>query len=137
MQKKFLGFFLMLIIGLLPFAKVANAQSQSKDVENVAKIKAEVAKRGTGEKARVKIKLLSGNEVKGFISQAGANIFTVTDEKSGQQTEISYGEVSKVKGRGLSTGAKIGIFAAIGVGALVILAAAVAHGIRNIRPFEQ
>jgi flagellar biosynthesis/type III secretory pathway ATPase len=111
---------LALMLMLLPFRQMAHAQQSSKIVEETAKAKAEVAKRGTGDKARVTVRLRDGGEVKGYISQADQDKFTIINEKTSQRSDIAYSEVKKVKGRGgLSKGAKIGIFAAIGAGAIV------------------
>jgi hypothetical protein len=41
-------------------------------------------------------------------------------EKTGTQKEISYADVTKVKGRGLSKGAKFGILTGIISGAVII-----------------
>jgi hypothetical protein len=87
--------------------------------EQSAKFKSEVQKRGTGEQARVKITLRDQTEVKGYISQIGAESFQVTDNKSGRTTTIAYQEVRKLRKPGLSTGAKIAIAAGVGVGIAV------------------
>ena len=81
-----------------------------------AKVKADVAKRGTGEKARVVVKLQDGSKLKGHVSQAGNDSFTLTDSKSGQTRTLSYNDVAQIKEPGgLPLGAKIGL----GMGALV------------------
>ena len=78
-------------------------------------------RRGISEKSCVKVKLRNnGAEVKGYISHIDETSFQVTDQKSGQVTTINYADVQKVKGRGLSTGAKIGIASAIVGGVLVV-----------------
>ena len=84
--------------------------------QKAARVKADVAKRGTGEKARVVVKLQDGSKLKGYVSQAGDDSFTLTDTKSGQTRTLSYSDVAQVKKPGgLPLGAKIGI----GMGALV------------------
>ena len=98
-------------------------RAQAQQTPQVAKVRKEVEKRGAGEKSRVKIKLTSGTEVKGYISKIEEASFTVTDKKSGQAKTISFAEVRKVQGPGLSKGAKIGI--AVGVTAGVVAAAAI------------
>jgi hypothetical protein len=99
------------------------AMGQTGDGERrVQKVKADVAKRGTGEKARVTVELQDGSKLKGYISQAGEDSFTLTDAKSGQARVLAYTDVNRVKGRGgLSLGAKIGIGVAIFFGGLAIL----------------
>jgi len=114
------SFIVALAISLLQVTvRPVFAASQDKDqTQKVAKVKADVAKRGVGQKAYVKVKLLNNTEIKGFVSQAGEDDFIVADSKSGAKTTIAYHEVSKVQGKWLSLGVKI----AIGVG---ILAAAI------------
>jgi hypothetical protein len=84
------------------------------------KVKEQVRKRGPGEKSRVKVTLVKGSEVKGYISKVDEDSFAVTDQASGQTTTVSYAEVQKIQGPSLSKGAKIGIAAAVVVGALVV-----------------
>lgn len=128
MQKKIVVCALALVLVLLPLGGAARAQQPSNVPDKAAKAKAEVTKRVMREKTRVKIRLRGGGEVKGRISQAGEDSFTVTNEKTGRQTEVAYGEVEKVKGRGWSKGAKIGIFAAVGaVAVAAVLAITIAR----------
>ena len=62
--------------------KTVFAGSQNDDPGRLARVKAAVAKRGTGEKARVTIKLHDQKEVKGFVAQAGQDDFVAADGKS-------------------------------------------------------
>lgn len=95
--------------------------------ERAAKVKANVVRRGVGKKAGVRVELQNGEKLKGYISQAGEDSFTVTD-KNGQTRTLAYSDVNEVKGRGgLSLGAKIGIGVGIAVGVLGILYLAACH----------
>jgi hypothetical protein len=113
------------LIACLPIAGWSQAAqpTEAKETrllaEQSAKFKSEVQKRGTGEQARVKVTLRDQTEVKGYISQIGAESFQVTDNKSGRTTTIAYQEVRKLRKPGLSTGAKIAIAAGVGVGIAV------------------
>lgn len=131
MQRKMIV--LALILLLLPLDQLARAQQQSKLFEQTAKARAEVAKRGTGEKSRVKIKMRGGAEAKGYISRAGEDNFTLVDKETNRPTEIAYSDVLKVKGRGLSKGAKIGIIAAIGAGVVLTIVAVELTKLNRIR----
>ena len=114
-------------IGLLLFS--ANLQSISAQTNTgsnaaaVAKIKANVTKRGTGEKARVNVKMRNGTKMKGFISQAGDDSFTLIDSKTKQTSILAYSDVAQVKGTGLSTTSKILIGVGIGVAVTVVVLA--------------
>jgi hypothetical protein len=121
----------------MPLARVVG-QSQtdqpSKLDAEIARIKAAIGKRVTDDKTKVKLQLRDGSEVKGQLNQAGDNGFTITKEKGSQPTSLSYADVQKVNGRGgLSTGAKIGIIAAIvaGVAAIIVIKA-----VRDFDPFK-
>ena len=126
------GVALMLV--LAPLMRVAQAQPQSRDEQKMASIKATVEKRLANKKTKVKVKMRTGEEVKGQIDQSDDNGFTLTQDKTNKQVQISYAEVQKVSGRGgLSTAAKIGIIAAIAVG---VLAVVVIVAVRNFDPFS-
>ena len=91
-----------------------------KEIPRTAKVKADVARRGTGERSRVTVKLQDGAKLKGYISQAGEDSFVVTDSRTGQASTVAYRDVAQVKGRGgLSLAAKIGIVAGIGVAVVI------------------
>ncbi len=121
-----------LFLMFLPLARGVVAQ-QLNDSAKADQVKAEVTKRISSKKERVTIKLQNGNEVKGSLAQAGPDSFTVTDQKTGQQTSIAYGEVAKVKGKGLSKWTKIGIVVGVGV---VVVAVVAAVSLSHLDPFE-
>lgn len=115
---------LILVVLLLHVANarlvVASTQAGQGEQRRVAKVKADVAKR-VGKKSRVTVKLQDGSKLKGNITQAGEDSFTLTDSKTGQTRTLAYSDVTQVKGQGLSLTAKILIGVGIGVGVLVIL----------------
>ena len=109
------------------------AQSGAADAQTT-KVRAEVAKRVANKKTKVKVKLRSGEQLKGRIDQSDDSGFTITQDKTNSQVKISYADVEKVSGRGgLSTAAKIGIVAAIAVGVLAIV---VIVALRDFDPFS-
>ena len=61
------------------------------------------------------------NEVKGYISKIEDASFEVTDKNTRHTTTISYADVEKVQGSGLSKGAKIGIVAGVAVVVAVVV----------------
>jgi len=111
-----------------------NAAPAFKDpVPQAEKIKMKVAKMGTGEKAKAKIKLRSGEKLKGYISSAGENDFVLTDKKSGKTTTIAYADVDEVGKPGLSKGTKIALIVVVAVVATAaILAVVVVHSLNNL-----
>lgn len=137
MKRKLCVLLLGFALFIMPLRQVVGQSPSSQpskiDIE-IAKIKAAIGKRVTDDKTRVKLQLRDGSEVKGRLNQAGDNGFTLTTDKGGQQTHLSYADVQKVNGRGgLGTGAKIGIIAAIvgGVAAIFVIKA-----VHDFDPFK-
>lgn len=90
------------------------ATKEEKEACHAEKVRAGIAKLGTGASAIVAVKLRDKSHVAGFVSKADDSGFTVTDAKTGTSVPVTYADVTKVKGHNLSTGAKIGIGIAIG-----------------------
>ena len=98
-----------------------NGQQEKRVAEgDSGRIRDQVLKRGTGEKATVKVTLHDKSIVKGYISTVDTESFRVTDKKSGHVTTIAYEDAAKVQKPGLSTGAKIGI--GVGIAGGIFLA---------------
>ena len=106
-------------------APSAGSQTQTGEAKRTAKAKAEVQRRGVGEQSRVRVTLHNGTEVKGYISKVEENSFDVTDRKSGKVVAISYQDVNKVKGPGLSKAAQIVICVGVAIGIVVGIVIAV------------
>ncbi len=124
MLKKSLSVALLGLTLLFTNLQLINAQtSTGNNAATVDKIKANVTKRGTGEKVRVNVKMLNGTKMKGFISQAGDDSFTLTDSKTKQTSTLAYSDVAQVKKQGLSTGAKILIGVGVGVAVTAVVLA--------------
>ena len=137
MLQKLMVFALALILSLATPGRVAYAQARSKDAAYTAMVKTEIAKRGTGKRARVAIKLHNGQELKGRIEQSNDSTFTLRDEKTGKSTSVAYSEVKSVGGLGLSKGKKIGIIAALTMGvAGVVIIVGILDFKKNFNPFE-
>jgi hypothetical protein len=97
----------------------------SKEARFAAKVKASIAKLGTGPEAGVEVKLRDKTKLKGYVQAANENSFSVVDEKTGNTTDVPYPQVKSVKGNNLSTGAKIAI--GVGIAVLVIFALLIAN----------
>jgi hypothetical protein len=126
MFKKFLSFVLVGLLMQAGFSQpVAASTKPEKEAQFVEKVKAGIAKLGTGMDARVEVKLRDKRKLKGYVGEAGAESFTVVDAKTGAATEVAYPQVQGVKGNNLSGGARVatgfGIAAAVVVITLVAL----------------
>jgi hypothetical protein len=104
----------LLLIALLVFSSTGSA-AQMAENSQAAKIKAQVQKRGAGEKSKVRVTLGSGTVVKGYIGKIEESSFEVDGNKTGQATSIAYTDVQRIQGPGLSRGAKITIAVVVGV----------------------
>ena len=119
MLKKLLSLSLAaLLINLAVMTPAYAASKEEKHARFAEKVKASVLKLGTGEAARVKVKLRDKTKVEGYISAADGEGFTVTNSKTGMATTVAYPQVKSVKGHNLSTGAKIAI--GVGIAAAII-----------------
>ena len=111
---------LSLVAILINLAGMTTAYAASKEEKQdrfAVKVKENVMKLGTGEAARVKIKLRDKSKLEGYISAADEDSFTVTDS-TGKATTVPYPQVKSVKGNNLSSGAKIAI--GVGIAAAII-----------------
>jgi len=126
MKRTLTTLFLALAIVLSTFGPVARAQS---GLNAETKAKAEVTGRLNRKETRVKVRLRNGSEMKGRITQSSDNSFTLTDEKTGNRSDIAYADVVNVEGRGMSKKKKT--FIAIGAG-VAIFAAMFAYGFTHI-----
>jgi hypothetical protein len=90
-----------------------------KEARKTEKVKQGILKLGVGSEVLVRVKLKDKTKLDGYISEAGADSFVVTNGKSGIATVITYPQVKSIQGHNLSTGAKIAI--GIGIAAAVVL----------------
>lgn len=122
MFKKSLSVALCGAMILMLAAPPAIAKSKAeKEAHFTAKVRAGVAKLGVGPDTRVEVKLRDKTKLKGYISEATADAFSITDPKTGTTTVVAYPDVTKVKGNNLSTGATIAIAVGLAVGATILV----------------
>ena len=131
-MNKIMPVLLMLALIVSPVPKKAVAQQQLSD-PGVLRIKTDIARRMRIARTTVTVSLRNGSELKGRITQAAENMFTLKENNTGTQRDVSYADVTKVKGRGLSKGAKFGILTGIIAGAVIIGALI---SLRNFDPFK-
>jgi hypothetical protein len=117
----------LLVVTLVTIQPARAASDSDKQARLIEKVKIGVSKLGVGKDARVTLKLRDKTQLAGYISEIGSDSFTVTNAKTGASTAVPYGDVTQVKGHNLSTGAKIAIGVAIGVGMTLILLAVYIH----------
>lgn len=110
------GLLLSSVLGYAP----SRAQAQGAGA-STGKARAAVQKIGVGPKSRVEVKLVDGTKLKGSVSAAAEDSFTVTDAKTGEARTVAYADVAQVKkpGGGLSTRTWI-IIGAAAVAAVIV-----------------
>lgn len=106
------------IAALLILTNLTTIVAQQSDAVALdRRIKAKVNDLGAG--AKVTVFLKDGEKFQGNISQILDDSFDVTVKKETQSRIISYRDVQRIKKRGLTSGAKVGIGVAIGAAAIV------------------
>jgi len=115
--------FAMMLSGMILFSAFgfqhAIAQSTN-DQQATEKTRSKVQKIGVGSNARVEVKLRDNTQLKGYITDADQDSFTVVDSKTGSSKTMSYADTSTVKKAGSGLSAKTWIIlGAAAVGALV------------------
>jgi hypothetical protein len=134
MMKKVLAVALACAVVVISSGVGAFAATQAeKDAERLAKVKAKVHRAGTGDRARVSVKMKDGRQLKGYVSESGENDFVLRDTKTDAPTPVAFADVQEVKRmpppttRAQDTVAYVG--AGIGAVILVVLIVAATQGI--------
>lgn len=112
------------VLAALLLQSVAVPAFAKSDAEKAArraeKVRTQLAKLGTGKDVRVRLELRDKTKLEGYISEAGAEGFVLTDS-AGKTTTVAYPQVKKAQGNNLSTGAKIAIGIGIGAGVTLLI----------------
>jgi hypothetical protein len=95
--RRTLAFILSAVVIFTAFGLQAVSARGAGDAQTVEQVRAQVARLGVGEKARVEVKLRDNTQLKGYVSTAGADSFTVADAKTGAQKTVTYADVAQVK----------------------------------------
>jgi hypothetical protein len=111
----------LLLIHCLCAQPVQAANNSEKQVKFIQKIRDGLAKLGTGQDARVAVKLRDKTKIAGYISEIKQDSFSIADVGTGLSTEVALSNVTQVKGHNLSTGAKVAIGLGIVAAVLLIL----------------
>lgn len=123
MLKKAVSITLVALLFNAVCLRVAATTLTEKEAHFAVKVKAGIAKLGTGTDARVELRLRDRTRIKGYIKEAGEDSFTVVDDKTGIESVITYPQVGQVKGNNLSTTVKV----VITIGVIVFLLALLAR----------
>jgi hypothetical protein len=110
-------------------APAENAPAHTPEQKKAVKIKAEAAKRGVGEKARVRVKFREGHELKGYITRIEEDSFELRTDPDKldplpakeRLLAVSYADVVRIRGQ-RSRAAKI----SVDVGETILFVAIVA-----------
>lgn len=110
----------LLVLLIIMTATIGFSQSRTQDDKTEPeKIRAKVAKLGTGKRARAEVVAKDDRRLKGYIGEISENGFTLVDPKRGTVTTISYDEVRQVKNRN-HDGRHLAFAGAAMVGAIVL-----------------
>ena len=104
----------LMLVGALIFSMVAAPMTLAKskpekEAEFATKVKTGIAKLGTGPEARLTVKLRDKTILSGYVSRISDESFVIADAKTGASTEVTYPNVTWVKGKNLSTKATVAI----------------------------
>ena len=129
MMKKILSLMLVgLLINLMAVNSVYADPKAEKEARFAEKVKAGIAKLGTGREARIEVKLKDKTKLKGYVSQINENSFVVVEDKTGMVTEVPYPNAKQVKGNNLSKNVTLTLVLVGILAVAVILAATVFAG---------
>jgi hypothetical protein len=103
------------IVILLAFALASQTNVYARPESDAAqgapqaiRVRTEIQKYDTVKKKQIKVTLGDGNQLRGYVSRSDDVSFDLT-EKNGHVSKLNYVDVERVRGAGLSTGAKIAI----------------------------
>lgn len=119
-----LGIFL-LNVALAPMT-LAKTKETGKKLTFIEKLRANIQNQGVGIDSKIQVKLKDGTKLKGYVSEADNEQFTVIDAKTGQATQVPYPQVKQAKGNNWSQKHWIGVVIATGILVALLIAVATA-----------
>jgi hypothetical protein len=111
----------LLLIHCICAQPIQAANNSEKQAKFTQKIRDGITRLGTGQDARVAVKLRDKTKIVGYISEIKQDSFSIADVRTGTSTEVALNNVTQVKGHNLSTGAKVAIGLGIVAAVLLIL----------------
>ncbi|HEV2765285.1 MAG TPA: hypothetical protein VGV38_20040 [Pyrinomonadaceae bacterium] len=86
----------VILSAIILSAGLVSADAQTLQDARTDKARAFVARRGTGSDASVVVRFRNDSKLRGYISETGADSFTVVNPKTNTSTVVNYAEVEKV-----------------------------------------
>jgi hypothetical protein len=129
---KTLSFLISAIFLLGPAVQTTSAGPQKPPL-TIEQVKVQVARVGTGDKARATITTKDGAKTKGYVSRVGDDDFVIRDRKTDAPTTIRYADVLKVDRHTGGHSIARNILIGVGIGSAVVVIAIVAAIARNER----
>lgn len=114
---------LLLIAVLMQTILVAQTFAETKVEKRIGKMKAEIARLGTGTDTRIKVKLRDKTQIEGYVLESNETQFVVMSAKTGEPVPVAYPAVKQIRGNNLHTGVKILIGVGIFIAAIAIILA--------------
>ena len=91
-------------------AGVARAETrEEKEARRAERVKRAVGKIGTGPSTHVIVRMKDKTSLEGFVNEIGPDTFVVMGRKANVSTTVRYGDVERIRGGNLSTGAKVAL----------------------------
>ena len=90
---------LVLLLTAMSAHPVAAQSRPQDDPPTAEKVRAKVAKLGTGKRSRAEVTLKDERRLKGYIGEISEDSFTLVDPKRGSVTSVAYDQVRHIKSR--------------------------------------
>lgn len=107
------------LIVFLQIVSVNIAFAETKEEKQVAKVRSNIQKLGTGPEAKVEVKLKDGSKVKGYVLNSETEQFVVMNAKTGTPPPIPYPQVRQAQGSNWKTGVIVTVTIVV-LGALLL-----------------
>ena len=109
-------------------ARAFAATQAERDAQRLAKVKAKVHRAGTGDKARVEVKMKDGRRLNGYVGESSENDFVLRDARTDAPTTLAFNDVAEVKRLPppQTKAQNVAMYVGAGLGAVIIVLCIVA-----------
>jgi hypothetical protein len=105
MLRQYLSIILAVLLIYTTSAEPAFAQSaMGQQASFVEQVEQNIQRLGVGQEARVRVKLHDGTVLAGYVSQAGADSFTLIERRTNAPTTVQYTQVKQISGGNRAAG---------------------------------